>query len=384
MAYSINEYDAIVIGVGGMGSAALYHLACRGLRALGIERYDVPNDMGSSGGLSRMIRLSYHEHPSYVPLVRRAYELWQQLENGFGQRLLVTTGSLRGGDEGSALFQGSKLACDINHLPYQILAGPEINQRFPGYQLPEDVVAVYQAEGGFLNAERCIIAHVTAALELGAQVHGREQVLDWEPSGDGVRVETDRGSYTARNLVVCAGAWAAKMVPELTRWAVPERQVLAWFLPSRPELFRPEAFPVFGLEVEEGRYYGFPSYEIPGFKVGRYHHLSQEVDPDTMDRDVHPEDEETLRSFTSRYFPLAAGPTLALKTCMFTNSPDGHFIIDLHPKYSQVSIAAGFSGHGFKFCSVVGEIMADLVQKGETSHDLTLFRLDRLERLGLL
>ena len=375
------EYDAIVIGVGGMGSAALYHLACRGLRALGIERYDVPNDMGSSGGLSRMIRLSYHEHPSYVPLVRRAYELWQQLENGFGQRLLVTTGSLRGGDEGSALFQGSKLACDINHLPYQILAGPEINQRFPGYQLPEDVVAVYQAEGGFLNAERCIIAHVTAALELGAQVHGREQVLDWEPSGDDVRVETDRGSYTARNLVVCAGAWAAKMVPELTRWAVPERQVLAWFLPSRPELFRPEAFPVFGLEVEEGRYYGFPSYEIPGFKVGRYHHLSQEVDPDTMDRDVHPEDEETLRSFTSRYFPLAAGPTLALKTCMFTNSPDGHFIIDLHPKYSQVSIAAGFSGHGFKFCSVVGEIMADLVQKGETSHDLTLFRL---ERLGLL
>ena len=375
------EYDAIVIGVGGMGSAALYHLACRGLRALGIERYDVPNDMGSSGGLSRMIRLSYHEHPSYVPLVRRAYELWQQLENGFGQRLLVTTGSLRGGDEGSALFQGSKLACDINHLPYQILAGPEINQRFPGYQLPEDVVAVYQAEGGFLNAKRCIIAHVTAALELGAQVHGREQVLDWEPSGDDVRVETDRGSYTARNLVVCAGAWAAKMVPELTRWAVPERQVLAWFLPSRPELFRPEAFPVFGLEVEEGRYYGFPSYEIPGFKVGRYHHLSQEVDPDTMDRDVHPEDEETLRSFTSRYFPLAAGPTLALKTCMFTNSPDGHFIIDLHPKYSQVSIAAGFSGHGFKFCSVVGEIMADLVQKGETSHDLTLFRL---ERLGLL
>ena len=381
MAYSINEYDAIVIGVGGMGSAALYHLARRGLRALGIERYDVPNDMGSSGGLSRMIRLAYHEHPSYVPLVRRAYELWQQLENGFGQRLLVTTGSLRGGDEGSALFQGSKLACDINHLPYQILAGPEINQRFPGYQLPEDVVAVYQAEGGFLNAERCIIAHVTAALELGAQVHGREQVLDWEPSGDGVRVETDRGSYTARNLVVCAGAWAAKLVPELTQWAVPERQVLAWFLPSRPELYRPEAFPVFGLEVEEGRYYGFPSYEIPGFKVGRYHHLSQEVDPDTMDRDVHPEDEETLRSFTSRYFPLAAGPTLALKTCMFTNSPDGHFIIDRHPKYSQVSIAAGFSGHGFKFCSVVGEIMADLVQDGETTHDLSLFRLDRLGML---
>ena len=373
-----NEYDAIVIGLGGMGSAALYHLARRGLRALGIERYDVPNDMGSSHGLSRMIRFSYHEHPSYVPLVRRAYELWQQLENSYGQRLLVTTGSIRAGSETSAMFQGSKLACDTHHLPYQILEGPEVNQRFPGYQLPEEILAIYQPDGGFLNSERCIIAHVTVALELGAQVHGREQVLAWEPTGEGVRVETDRDSYTARNLVVCAGAWAAKLVPEIARWAVPERQVLAWFLPSRPELFRPEAFPVFGMEAEEGRYYGFPSYDIPGFKVGRYHHLSQDVDPDNMDRDVHPEDEEILRSFTNRYFPLAAGPTLAMKTCIFTNSPDENFIIDLHPQYPQVSIAAGFSGHGFKFCSVVGEIMADLVQKGETSHDLSLFRLARL------
>ena len=322
--------------------------------------------------------LSYHEHPSYVPLVRQAHELWQQLENGFGKRLLVTTGSLRAGAESSAMFQGSKLACDIHHLPYQILKGPEVNQRFPGYQFPEDVLAVYQADGGFLNSERCIVAHVTAALELGAQVHGRERVLEWEPVGDGVRVDTERGSYTARNLVICAGAWAAKLVPELAKCAVPERQVLAWFLPSRPELFRPEAFPVFGLEVAEGRYYGFPSYEIPGFKVGRYHHLSQEVDPDTMDRELHPEDEEILRSFTNRYFPMAAGSTLALKTCIFTNSPDGHFIIDRHPQYPQVSIAAGFSGHGFKFCSVVGEIMADLAQKGDTTHDLSLFRLDRL------
>ena len=372
-----NEYDAIVIGVGGMGSAALYHLARRGLRVLGIERYDIPNDMGSSGGTTRMIRLSYHEHPSYVPLVRRAYELWQQLENGFGERLLVTTGSIRAGVEDSPMFVGSKLACDTHNLPYQILEGPEVNQRFPGYQLPEDILAVYQADGGFLNSERCIVAHVSGALGLGAQVHGREHVLDWEPVDAGVRVETDRGSYTARNLVVCAGAWAAKMVPEIARWAIPERQVLAWFLPSRPELFRPEAFPVFGIEVEEGRYYGFPSYDIPGFKVGKYHHLSQDVDPDTMDREVHPEDEETLRSFTNRYFPMAAGPTLAMKTCIFTNTPDGDFIIDIHPEYPQVSIAAGFSGHGFKFCSVVGEIMADLAQKGETSHDLSLFRLDR-------
>jgi len=206
-------------------------------------------------------------------------------------------------------------------------------------------------------------------------------VLHWQPDGEGVRVRTDRDAYTAGRLVITAGAWAAKLTPQLAKYAMPERQVLAWFQPERPELFRPESFPVFGIWTEEGRYYGFPSYNLPGFKIGRSHHLQQQVDPDRMDREVHAEDEEILRQFTSRYFPLAAGPTLALKTCMFTNSPDGHFIIDRHPKYPQVSIAAGFSGHGFKFCSVVGEIMADLVQDGETTHDLSLFRMDRLGML---
>ena len=216
---------------------------------------------------------------------------------------------------------------------------------------------------------------------MGAQVHGREKVLSWEPSGEGVKVESERGTYRAGRLVVTAGAWASKLVPELVDKAVPERQVLAWFQPHDPALFRPETFPVFGIMVEEGRFYGFPSYGIPGFKLGRTHHLNQRVDPDTVDRDVHPEDEDLLREFTSRYLPKAAGPVLALKTCMFTNTPDGHFVIDLHPEYPQVSIAAGFSGHGFKFASVVGEIMADLAQHGSTSHDVSLFHQDRLASL---
>ena len=374
----MNEYDVIVIGVGGMGSATLFHLAQRGFRVLGIERYDVPNDMGSSHGVTRMIRLAYHEDPSYVPLLRRAYALWHQLENMSGERLLLITGSIRAGSESSSLFLGSKEACEIHHVDHQVLAGPEVNQRFPGYRLPEDIMAVYDPDGGLLISERCIVAHVNAALDQGAQLHGREQVLAWEPLGDGVRVDTDRDTYTAKKLVICAGAWAGKLIPELAQWAVPERQVLAWFQPSRPELFRPHVFPPFGLEVEEGRFYGFPSYGIPGFKVGLYHHLGQQVDPDTMDRDVHPEDEEVLRDFTRRYFPEASGPTLALKTCLFTNSPDEHFILDRHPSFANVFIAAGFSGHGFKFCSVVGEVMADLVESGDTPHDLSLFKLSRL------
>ena len=375
----MTEYDAIVIGVGGMGSAAVYHLARQGVRVLGIERYDIPNEMGSSHGVTRMIRLSIQEGPSYVPLVRRAYELWRQLENVAGERLLFTTGSIRAGIESNQMFQGSKEACDAHNIPYEVLTGPETNQRFPGYQLPEEAMAIYQPDGGFLLSERCIVAHLAAALDLGAEVHGRERVLGWEPKGDGMQVRTDRGAYSAHNLIVCSGAWTAKLLPHLVELAKPERQVLAWFQPKRPQLFRPDTFPVFGLVVDEGRFYGFPSFGIPGFKVGRTHHLEQQVDPDTMDRESHLEDENVLRDFTRRYFPQAAGPTLSLKTCLFTNSPDGHFILDVLPGLPQVSVAAGFSGHGFKYCSVVGEIMADLAQHGDTPHDLSMFRLARFQ-----
>ena len=375
----MKEYDAIVIGVGGMGSATLYHLASRGWRALGLEQFDIPHEMGSSHGYSRMIRYTLQEHPSYVPLVRRAYELWHQLENASREKLLVTTGSIRAGYSESEYFQGAVAACEEHHIPYEVLTGPETSRRFPGYRLDNDILAVYQADGGFLLPERCIINHVNAALEAGAEVHGRERVLDWEPAGEGVVVRTSRGTYRGARLIVTAGPWAARIAPMLERYATAERQVLGWFQPERPELFRTDTFPVFGMYVEEGRFYGFPVSGVPGFKVGRSHHLHQTVDPDHVDRDIHEEDESLLRGFVERYFPAGAGPALSLKTCMFTNSPDGHFIIDLHPGHPQVSLASGFSGHGFKFASVIGEIMADLAMFGQTTHDLSLFRLGRLD-----
>jgi sarcosine oxidase len=375
----VTHYDAIVLGVGGMGSSTLYHLARRHWRVLGIERYNIPHEMGSSHGLTRIIRLAYYEHPSYVPLLRRAYELWRELENAMQERLLIITGSIDASPEDGAVFTGSKASCDIHHLPHAILDHRELTARFPGYRVPKGVMALYQPEGGFLLSERCIVAHVMAAQELGAEVHGREQVMGWEPKGQGVEVYTDGGRYRAGKLVICAGAWGSKLLPDLHALAVPERQVLGWFQPTRPALFRVHNFPVFNMAVEEGHYYGFPVYGIPGFKVGRYHHLEQRVDPDRMDRDTHREDEEVLRHFTARYFPDAAGPTMSLKTCLFTNTPDEHFILDLHPTWPQVCIAAGFSGHGFKFCSVVGEIMADLAQTGRSPHHLDLFRLRRFQ-----
>ena len=258
-----------------------------------------------------------------------------------------------------------------------MLTGLELAERCPGYRLPHDALALYQPDGGFVLPERSIVAYVEAAHALGAEIHGREAVLGWETAGDGVRVRTERATYEADRLVITAGSWDADLLPFLRELAVPERQVLAWLQPVRPELFTPERFPVFNLLAPEGRFYGFPVHAVPGFKIGKYHHFQEQGAPESFEWEPNPEDEAMLREVTSRYFPDAAGPTVALRTCMFTNSPDRHFIIDIHPDYPQVSFAAGFSGHGFKFASVIGEIMADLAQRGQCRHDLSLFSLAR-------
>lgn len=378
MAHS--RYDAIVVGIGGMGSATAYHLARRGKKVLGLERFDIPHEMGSSHGVTRIIRLAYYEHPSYVPLLRRAYELWYELEGEAGEKLLHTTGSIDAGPEDSAVFQGSLHSCHVHNIPHEVLTSAELTTRFPGYHLPSNTMALLQPDGGFLLSERCIVAHVEAAQAKGAEIHGREGILDWEPLQDGVKVRTERGEYEADKLILTTGAWMGKLVENLRHVTEPERQVLLWLQPKRPELFTPERFPVFNLLVDEGRFYGFPVHGIPGMKLGMYHHLNEVVDPDTFDRTrVTTQDEEVLRSFVEKYMPDAAGPTQSMKVCMFTNTPDEHFILDQHPDYPQVILGSPCSGHGFKFSSVVGEILADLALDGQTRHNIDLLRLGRLK-----
>jgi sarcosine oxidase len=373
----MTNYDVIVVGVGGMGSATVYELARHGARVLGLEQFDIPHELGSSHGVSRIIRLAYAEHPNYVPLLRRAYELWREIENRSGERLLVMTGGMDAGAEDSAIVRGVLAACAIHHLPHEILAASALRRRFPGYRLAPEMVAVYQAESGFLVSERCIVRYVEAAQELGAAVHARERVIDWEATESGVSVRTERGRYSAKKLVITAGPWASTLVPRLRSVAQPERQVLLWTQPLRPELFRLGNFPIFNLEAPEGRFYGFPIYQIPGFKIGKYHHRGEQVDPDRMNRDCDRDDEEVVRAGIRQYFPDADGPTMGMKTCLFTNSPDEHFILDQHPDFPQITLAAGFSGHGFKFCSVIGEIMAELALEGGTRHDIGMFGLGR-------
>jgi sarcosine oxidase len=295
--------------------------------------------------------------------------------------VLVTHGSIDAGPEDGEIFQGALASARLHALEHTVLTGAEVNDRYPGYRLPAGHRAIFQPQGGYLLSERAIVAHVRAAQDAGAEIHAREQVWGWaaRPGGEGVTVTTDRGTYEAGRLVLTAGAWMADLAPLLQGVAVPERQVLAWLQPQAPDLFTPERFPVFNLEVEEGRYYGFPVVEVPGFKFGRYHHRAEHMPAEAMRREVDAADESLLREFADRYFPQGTGPTMALRACIFTNTPDEHFILDHHPAHPQVVLASPCSGHGYKFCSVVGEVLADLATgDGTTKHGIDFLRLARL------
>lgn len=375
----MQHFDTIVIGIGGMGSAALWQLARRGQKVLGIERFDLGHGMGSSHGFNRIIRLAYFEHPNYVPLLRRAYELWRETEKLAGEQLLFVTGGLDAGLEDGRVFQGTLAACREHDLEHEVLGGNDVNRRFPGYRFPAHYAAIYQPESGFVASERAILAHATLAIAHGAEVHGREKVVGLEPGSEKVTVVTDRGRYEAGRVIVSSGAWISDLVPGLCKTAVPERQVLGWFQPKKPALFTPDVFPVSNLLTEFGHYYQFPSWGIPGFKIGLYHHLQEHGHADELSREPTPADEEALRVAIRKLFPEADGPTLRLAACMFTNTPDEHFVIDTLPGHPEIVVASPCSGHGFKFASVIGEVLAELATTGTSRQDLSLFAFDRFE-----
>jgi sarcosine oxidase len=375
-------YDVIVAGLGGMGSAAAWHLARRGVRVLGLERFDIPHTHGSSHGFNRIIRLAYFEDPAYVPLLRRAYELWRETEQLAGEQLLYVTGYLDVGRPGSKIIEGARASCRLHAIHHTELTPDEVRRRFPGYHLAEDMVAIHQQDGGFVASDRSIVAHAMLAQAHGADLRAREAILDWTPTADGgVRVRTDRGSYEGGTLVLSTGAWIGEHVPALARTAVPERQVLGWFQPRDPSKFRLGSFPCGHMMTPHGNTYQFPVWHVPGFKIGIYNHLREQGPADALDRQANRRDEEVLRAAVEAYFPKANGPLMGLRVCLFTNTPDEHFIIDRLPSAPQVVVASPCSGHGYKFASVIGEVLADLAMERTPQFDLGLFRLER-EALG--
>lgn len=375
----MDTYDTIVLGVGGMGSAAAYHLAARGQDVLGIERFDIPHTQGSSHGITRIIRVPLFEDSGYVPLVQRSLELWTELEEAYGRQLLYRTGTVDFGPPDSEVVNGSKRSCAAYDLDHTILTGEELTARPGAYHVPAGYEAVYQPDGGFLHSDQCIVAHVEGAHEHGATIRAREEVTDWSAGESGVRVSTDRGEYAADTLVVTAGAWTGRLCPAVGEYLTPERNVLGWFQPTDPAQFDREHFPVFVADVPEGNFYGFPTFEVPGFKFGKHHHRGETGCPEELDREPTREDEATLRSFADRYMPAGTGPTMRLSACMYTNTPDRDFILDVHPDHPNVVLGAGFSGHGFKFAAVVGEVLADLATAGRTDHPTEMFELSRFE-----
>ncbi|MBA3918274.1 MAG: N-methyl-L-tryptophan oxidase [Gemmatimonas sp.] len=372
-----SAYDVIVVGIGGMGSAAAYHLAARGQRVLGLEQHGLGHAFGSSHGLTRIIRLAYFEDPSYVPLLRRAFTLWRDLEQGLSEPLLHVTGGLDVGWAGSPVFDGSLESCRVHGLDHEVLDGQRLSARFPGWRPAPGAMAVYQPDAGFLTPERCIQAHAARAEAHGAVIRTHERVIEVTTNAGSVTVRTERGTYSAGQVVLTAGPWMGDLVPALRGVLQPERQVLGWFGIADTAAFAPANFPVFVMDAEEGQYYGFPRYGAPGFKIGKYHHRFERVHPDTMSRVCESEDEAALRAAVSRYFPGANGPLQQSATCLFTNTPDEHFIIDRAPGAPELLVVSACSGHGFKFSSVIGEICADVVTGGATAHDIGLFGVGR-------
>jgi sarcosine oxidase len=372
------HYDVIVAGVGGMGSATCWQLARRGQRVLGLERFDIPHAMGSSHGVNRIIRLAYYNHPAYVPLLRRAYELWREAEYASGERLLFVTGGVDTGPEDGRIVQGALASCREHNLAHELLNAAELRARYPGFRMPDHFAAVVQPDGGFVASERAIVTHAQLAIAAGADIRAREPISAWEITGAGtVRVTTPRGAYEAERLVLSTGAWISDYIPALAGKAAPERQVLGWFRPLVPEHFRLGRCPIGIIDGDPWHLYTFPEWGIPGFKIGVYNHLHETGHADALSREPTARDEMLLREALAAYFPDANGPVLSLKACLFTNTPDEHFVLDTLPGAPQIVVASPCSGHGYKFASVIGEVLADFATGATPRFDLSLFGLAR-------
>ncbi len=373
---TVKSYDVIVVGLGGMGSAAAYHLAARGQRVLGLERHTPAHDQGSSHGGSRLVRQSYFEDPAYVPLLLRAYELWEQLGRDSGQDVLTLTGGLFLGRQDSLTFAGSLRASQQWDLPHEVLSAADVRRRFPTFTPAEDELAMYEAKAGFARPEATVSAHLLLAERAGAELHFGEPVLRWESTAHGVRVTTASSTYEAGQLVVAPGAWAPELLADLGGPIQVQRQVMHWFEPLEGVgPFLPDRHPIYIHEDREGtQIYGFPALDGPerGAKVA-FFRRGQVCTPDTIDREVSGAEVDEMRTYAVRLLPTLPVRFIRAATCMYSNTPDQHFVIAKHPKHANVTVACGFSGHGFKFVPVVGEVLADLATTGNTAHPIDLF-----------
>lgn len=382
-------YDVIVLGVGGFGSAALYHLARRGARVLGLERFGVAHDRGSSHGETRIIRKAYFEHPDYVPLLRRAYDLWRELEAETHRRLFHQVGLFLAGRPESEVVSGTLEAARIHNLPVERHGPEEARRCFPAYRFDDDFSIVFEQDAGFLEVEHCVAAHIAAAQSHGAQVQLDETAQSWSPEGLQVRVRTNRADYVAGKLIITAGPWASQVLPggptranvEASRRFWAERLCVvrkpAFWFPAGPQFDVASGNTTFFFETPAGQFYGFPRLDGQSIKMAEHTSGDPVADPLTVDRTQHPADLARVAAFLQRFLPSVATTPVKHAVCMYTKSPDGHFFIDRHPDCDRVVLGAGFSGHGFKFTSALGESLAELALEGRSKLPVEFLSLSR-------
>jgi sarcosine oxidase len=379
-------FDVAVVGLGASGGAALYHLARRGLRVIGLERASPGHEGGSSHGESRIIRLAYFEHPSYVRLAQAAYAGWRTLEAETGRSVITVTGILEAGHPGSELVEATLASAREHGLAHEVLSAREIRDRHPGFELPQDWSGVVQPDGGVLAADLAIRLHVEGARAGGAEVRENTVVETLEPTGAIVRLRLSDGNrIEAGAVVLAAGAWIGPLVPDLALPLSLSRQPVAWFAPRQPALTGPGRFPVFLLDADADPasgagadvIYGFPDFAGTGVKAASHVLGRTLANADAARQDAQPQDVAPVARQLARLIPAAAGPLRKTRTCIYTSTPDADFIVDRHPADPRIVIASACSGHGFKFAPVMGEILADLATRGTTGRDISRFSLAR-------
>lgn len=376
----MTTYDCIVIGLGGFGSSTLMHLADRGLHVLGLEQYSPVHDRGSSHGRTRIIRKAYFEHPDYVPLLRTAYDLWHELECRTGQSLYVPSGLILSGPAQGDTIAGARQAAHDHDLPLEEMTASEARTRFPSFQFPDDHQILREEDAGYLQVEECVRAQLNVAAQRGATTCFQESVQSWQSNGRHVRVVTNHGEYAATSLVLASGAWSAQLVGDVLPPLRVLRKIQFWHGLNGPDADAFRRIPAFLFELPGGTFYGFPSLDGRTIKIAEHSGGTLTADPAALDRECHEEDRRPLREFVRDRLRGVSPEASEHAPCMYTMSPDGHFIIDRHPLFPNVVIAAGFSGHGFKFTSVIGAALADLAMAGKTQHPIEFLNLKRFRR----
>ena len=374
-------YDAIVIGTGCMGSAAAYHLSNAGANTLVIEQFSRGHTFGSSHGNTRIIRLVY-EKPFYTELMKSSYACWRDLEHESGKKLLFTTGSVIIAPVGHEYVISTGASLDAAGIESEWLYEQELAARLPQFRIePNTMIALWQKDGGFLHASECVSTHLDLAKEHGAEIRENTEVItvDWEASTPVVVCKDER--YKGKKIVMAAGPWTGRLLPNLNLPLTVTRQQVVYFKPRERKKFLPAQFPVFIDVTRPTSFYGVPDFEGKGVKVGVDGHGEEFATTlDSCSRTPDSAYVDFVQEFVRERMPDAAGEVSCAEVCLYTETPDKDFIIDLHPNCQNLAIAGGFSGHGFKFGGVVGKVLSELALTGETRYDISHFRLDRFSR----